>query len=666
MKKQILGLCAMLAVAGLVITACLWQARPMPPEPDPVVYLSALDPSPAAPEAFEMGAVLEYLCSTAFGGRQTGTQGCIAAGDYVAGFLEQWGYQPLFGDSLAVSYSGIVGDSALAEAQVILHLPGGDVKLTEGVDYTYSFHMEDIDATLPLTSDPEACTDGEAVLLWGEGVKRGDARITLRPANGILDSGSDVFGAGNDHLEDRRITLTDNAFALAEQAETITLRMKASARELVRNNYCAVLPGEDRTQAMVLCAHVDGTGTWGEVLYPSAHDNASGTVTLLECARQLAGDPLPHDLVFCVFTGEEQHLLGSKALAPVLEEHYDLINVINLDCLGWGAPESLKLLGENAICLGEAMEIYLRAVGYTVMEPNAGASDQDAFTHPAIGLCELPEGYRFHQPNDTVDTVDPVWLQKIADMVCTYVENCDLITLAMEEEAQAEEEFALWLEEEQQRQTVAMQAQEQQAALEQQRLAVTANLAYDQGVWAAATEGGAVDTLFTGWRMLNSPAEVTQYYPDLQLPETVDGKAFFGAYVVAKAGAVQTGEAGPKEGQKQSVDWDGLPTDSVWVYYADSDGGFLLHVGGETFDRSGHPGGYDSKLRQSYSHRGENGKFSSVCYLYRLREAEQPINGIHWEPVYGYCDTEEDMMRVRSEVKDTLEHLTVWYADHRE
>lgn len=666
MKKQFLGLCAMLAVAGLLITACLWQARPMPPEPDPIAYLSALESAPAAPEDFEMGAVLEYLCSTAFGGRQTGTDGCIAAGDYAAGFLEQWGYQPLFGDSLAVPYTGIVGDPALAEAQVILHLPNGDVQLTEGVDYTYSFHMEEIDATLPLSVEPEACADGEAVLLWGEGVKRGDARITLRPANGILDSGSDVFGTGNDNLEDRRITLTDSAFALAEQAQTITLRMKASARELERNNYCAVLPGEDRTQAMVLCAHADGTGTWGEVLYPSAHDNASGTVTLLECARQLAGDPLPHDLVFCIFTGEEQKLLGSKALAPLLEEHYDLINVINLDCLGWGDPEGLKLLGETAAALGEAMEIYLRAVGYTVMEPAAGASDQDAFTHPAIGLCELPEGYRFHQPNDTVDTVDPVWLQKIADMVCTYVENCDLITLEMEAEAQAERESVSWLEEELRRQTLAMQAVEQQAALEQRRLAAAANLAYDQGVWAAATEGGAVDTLFTGWRMLNSPAEVSQYYPDLQLPETVDGKAFFGAYVVAKAGAVQTGETGQKEGKKQTVDWDSLPTDSVWAYYVDNSGGFLLHVGGETFDRAGHPGGYESNLRQGYAHRGANGKFSSVCYLYRLREAEQPINGIHWEPVFGYCDTEEDMMRVRSEVKDTLEHLTVWYADHRE
>ena len=380
--------------------------------------------------------------------------------------------------------------------------------------------------------------------------------------------------------------------------------------------------------------------------------------------------------MFCIFTGEEQKLLGSKALAPVLEEHYDLINVINLDCLGWGDPESLKLLGETAAALGKAMEIYLRAVGYTVMEPANGASDQDAFTHPAIGLCELPEGYRFHQPDDTLDTVDPAWLQKVADMVCTYVENCDLITLAMEEEAQAEQGMSdlmdmeksrpAYLKEEVWQEMLEDQARQQAVELEQRRAKLTDGLDYDQGVWNALQEGGAVDTLFTGWRMLSSPEEMTEYYPELILPETVDGKAFFGAYVVAKAGAVQTGATGQKEGQKQTVDWNGLPADSVWAYYMDNSGGYLLHVGGTTFDRAGHPGGYDGELQRGYAHRGENGKFSSVCYLYRLKEAEQPINGIYWEPVYGVCDTEEDMMRVRSEVKDTLEHLTVWYAAHRE
>lgn len=671
MKKTMLVALALLLAAAFLTTGCTAQPQtgsvsaPQPPEPDPVEYVSALEPAPAAPEGFDIAAVLEYLCSTAFGGRQTGTGGCAAAGDYAAAFLEEWGYQPLFGDSLAVPYTAVVGDPALAQAEVILHLPGGDITLTQGVDYTFSFHVEDIDATLPISTDPAACAEGEAVLLWTKDVNRDNAKITLMQADGILNSGSDVLGLEGSNLEDRRITLSDNAFALAVQATEITLRLKANAKEMERNNYCAVLPGADRTQAMVLCAHIDGTGTWGDILYPSAHDNASGTVTLLECARQLAGRPLPYDLVFCIFTGEEQHLTGSKALAPVLEEHYDLVNVINLDCLGCGEPESLKVLGKNNAALSKALEIYLRAVGYVGMEYAVAASDQDAFTHPAIGLSETPaEGIRFHQPNDTVDTVDPAWLEKIADMVCTYVRNADMITMDMEAEAR-QELGAVSI-----KGIVASgeMLQQQSAAREAQRQKLTAGFAYDQAICDYATVNGkSVNALFTGWRMLESLEEVQQYYPDLELPETVDEKPLFGVYVVHDQGAVFT-EGGSQwaYGQEYTVDWESQPVDSMWAYYIDNSGGFFIHVGGSTYDRAGHPSkGRDPELSgEGYAYRGTNGKFSGIWYMHWIEEAEDTSEGIYWKPKYGQTD-EEHVTRVRDEVKDTLEHLTVWYGEHK-
>jgi len=402
---------------------------PQPPAPADINWISALEPAPAAPEGFAIAEVLEYLCSTAFGGRQTGTEGCAAAVDYAAGFLEDWGYQPLFGDNLAVPYTAMVGDPALAEAEVILHLPGGDVILTEGVDYTYTFHPQDIDATLPVSKDPRKCLIGEAAYLWSSGGS-GGARILLRKAGGMLSAGSDVLGMGDKKLPDRRIVLSDSAFAVAEQATHVTLRMKASARELERENICAVLPGADRTRAMVLCAHIDGTGTWGEILYPSAHDNASGTVTLLECARQLAGECLPFDLVICVFSGEEQSMLGSEALAPALEAHYELLNVINLDCLGCGVEDSVNLLAEDGAPLAAALWPYLQQAGYTAYTQLDGGSDHVSFTHPAIGLGELYEGdNRWHRPDDTVDAVDPVWLQRIADAICAYVQEQDLLPI---------------------------------------------------------------------------------------------------------------------------------------------------------------------------------------------------------------------------------------------
>ncbi|MBQ6712060.1 MAG: M28 family peptidase [Clostridia bacterium] len=626
---------------------------PAPPEPAPINWLSALEPAPEAPEGFEIGAVLEYLCSTAFGGRQTGTDGCVEAGKYLQGFLEEWGYQPLFGDSLSVPYTATVGDPVLAEAEIILHFALGDIQLTEGVDFTYTFHTGDIDTTLPITTDPKACEKGEAVLLWGDDVDRGKAKITLMAADGVINSGSDIFGNGNTRLEDRRITLSDSAFALAERAESITLRMKASAKEMERDNICGVLSGADRTKAMVLCGHFDGTGTWGDILYPSAHDNASGTVTLLQCARQLAGEKLPFDLVICAFSGEEQKLLGSKALAPMLEEHYELINVINLDCLGCGDPESLKLTGKGA-ALGEALWPWLQQAGYTAWAPSNGSSDQDSFTHPAIGLVELPaEGNRFHQPNDSVDMVDPLWLQRVADTVCAYVRQARLIT--------REDNAAIQTAEVPEEETPEAAA----VRLEARRLLLAGGLDYDKGICDTSDRGQTA--LFTGWRMLNALEEVGQYYPELELPETVDGKPFYGACVTPKEGVILTGAADRWEtGKIYTVDWNGLPIDGMWAYYLDSSGGYLLHVGGTCYDRAAHPGDYSMEAQYGYAHRGENGKFAGVWYFYRMREAEQPIYSVAQEPQFGRCSTEEDMLRVRTEVQDTLEHLTVWYGEHRE
>ena len=207
--------------------------------------------------------------------------------------------------------------------------------------------------------------------------------------------------------------------------------------------------------------------------------------------------------------------------------------------------------------------------------------------------------------------------------------------------------------------------QSEKSQREAQRQELTMGFAYDQAVCAATTvEGEPANALFTGWRMLESLEEVTRYYPDLELPETVDGKAFFGAYVIAKQGAILT-EGDWLPGEDYTVDWENQPVDSVWAYYMDNSGGYLLHVGGTTYDRPGHPRGYQQESRRGYSYRGTNGKFAGVWYFYWMREVEQPEDGIYWKADYGFCDTEEDMIRVRTEVKDTLEHLTVWYGEHR-
>lgn len=74
---------------------------------------------------------------------------------------------------------------------------------------------------------------------------------------------------------------------------------------------------------------------------PGANDDASGTALALECARVLAGRKHRHTLHFIGFTGEEQGLNGSTALAKhAKDNNWQIIAVLNNDMVGNSANEN--------------------------------------------------------------------------------------------------------------------------------------------------------------------------------------------------------------------------------------------------------------------------------------------------------------------------------------
>ena len=74
---------------------------------------------------------------------------------------------------------------------------------------------------------------------------------------------------------------------------------------------------EETTETLVLGAHYDDRGSFGEVRAPGANDDASGTAALLGIARAIArrGVVFKANVLFCAFAGEEQGMIGSKAYA---------------------------------------------------------------------------------------------------------------------------------------------------------------------------------------------------------------------------------------------------------------------------------------------------------------------------------------------------------------
>lgn len=108
----------------------------------------------------------------------------------------------------------------------------------------------------------------------------------------------------------------------------------------------ARLPG--RTDRMIMLgAHLDSLNLRGDprtVVAPGANDDASGVALCLEVARLLVGRAWNQTLVFVAFTGEEQGLLGARALARrARTEGWAIEAMLNSDTVG----SSRNLIGQE-------------------------------------------------------------------------------------------------------------------------------------------------------------------------------------------------------------------------------------------------------------------------------------------------------------------------------
>eukprot|EP00756_Hemistasia_phaeocysticola_P031682 Hpha_TRINITY_DN16367_c1_g9::TRINITY_DN16367_c1_g9_i1::g.62892::m.62892 len=135
----------------------------------------------------------------------------------------------------------------------------------------------------------------------------------------------------------------------------------------------AEFAGRDPDRIIVTGAHYDSRSTDNTSptqRAPGADDNASGTSALLEIARIISklGVTLDHTLRLIAFSGEEQGLLGSRALAQKwADEGVNVVTMFNADMLGYQIPDQPITLGfkdrsvsiETTEAVRELVGIYL-------------------------------------------------------------------------------------------------------------------------------------------------------------------------------------------------------------------------------------------------------------------------------------------------------------------
>src|SRR5437867_9624254 len=72
-----------------------------------------------------------------------------------------------------------------------------------------------------------------------------------------------------------------------------------------------------------------------EIVAPGVTDDGSGTACVMECARVMSQYEFDATLVFVAFAGEEQGLVGARAMAKRLKDKNQTIEaVLNNDIIG--------------------------------------------------------------------------------------------------------------------------------------------------------------------------------------------------------------------------------------------------------------------------------------------------------------------------------------------
>lgn len=116
-------------------------------------------------------------------------------------------------------------------------------------------------------------------------------------------------------------------------------------------NVIAKVEGERHDSCYVFTAHYDHLGKLGKkTYYPGAHDNASGTATVITLAAHYAMNKPEYDMYFIAFSGEDANLRGSQWYAD--NPTVDLSQIkylINLDMIADNNPEQYCEVSEKGL-----------------------------------------------------------------------------------------------------------------------------------------------------------------------------------------------------------------------------------------------------------------------------------------------------------------------------
>ncbi|AVR44192.1 peptidase M28 [Christiangramia fulva] len=216
-----------------------------------------------------------------------------------------------------------------------------------------------------------------------------------------------------------------------------TYRDSFQVGDLYGYNLVAVLPGKDeelKDQYILVGAHYDHIGKANpdadDVIANGANDNASGTVSVLEIAKEFAkNSDNKRSIIFALFSGEELGLKGSSHLAQKLKEKgIDLYTMFNIEMVGvpmknksyevyvTGYDKSNLAQKFNDYTWKEVLGFLPQASEYNLFRRSDNYPFYSNFKIPAqtISSFDFTNYPYYHHVNDEVEYLDPEFM---ADLI---------------------------------------------------------------------------------------------------------------------------------------------------------------------------------------------------------------------------------------------------------
>lgn len=210
----------------------------------------------------------------------------------------------------------------------------------------------------------------------------------------------------------------------SEDFQAISLGLNASVsvrneikRDQSRNVIAKITGSERPDEYIIYSAHWDHLGIGQEIngdsIYNGAHDNASGTATMLGIAEAMSKMDQPkRSVVFLAVTAEEQGLLGSKHYAqnPVYAPEKTVAN-INMDGItAFGPMKDLTVVGYGQSELEDIAEEIATSQGrYIIPDPDPGKGyffRSDHFQFAKVGIPALYASGSYEHMTKGVDYID--------------------------------------------------------------------------------------------------------------------------------------------------------------------------------------------------------------------------------------------------------------------